>query len=226
MEAMPSTTSLPVQAVLFDYGLVLSGPPAPAAWARMRAVFGAEEAPFHAAYWAPRYDYDKGVLGGEAYWHAVARQLGRTPSEDELRNLLEADVDLWTEPNQEMIDWAARLQAAGIRTGILSNLGDAMERGIVARCSWLAAFDHHTFSHRLLIAKPDPAIYAHAAAGLRTEPAHILFVDDREDNIAAARQAGMQAVQYTNHDSFVEAMQAVGLASLLRPATKVAATSA
>ena len=36
-----------------------------------------------------------------------------------------------------------------------------METGILARCEWLADFSHHTFSHRLLIAKPDPAIYKH-----------------------------------------------------------------
>ena len=62
---------------------------------------------------------------------------------------------------------------------------------ILARCGWLSNFAHHTFSHRLGIAKPEAAIYAHAAQGLATAPEHVLFIDDREDNIQAARQAGL-----------------------------------
>lgn len=210
----------PVRAVLFDYGLVLSGPPDPNAWTAMKQTLHAAEEPFHAAYWAPRHDYDRGTLGAIAYWHKVAASLGHTLAGDELENLIAADVQLWTQPNQPMIDWAAQLQAAGITTGILSNLGDAMEQGILARFSWLSGFAHHTFSHRLLMAKPEPAIYAYAAEGLQTDPANVLFIDDREDNIVAARQAGMQAIQYTSHDAFLRGMQQAGFDALLTPHTK------
>lgn len=210
-----------VDAVLFDYGLVLSGPPSPAAWQRMKDILHAGEAEFHAAYWRPRHDYDRGSLNGEAYWHTVARELDRTLASADLDALLAADIDLWTEPNQLMIDWAAHLQQRGMRTGILSNLGDAMERGILERCAWLGDFAHHTFSHRLLIAKPEPAIYAHAAEGLGVPAPHVLFIDDREDNILAARRAGMQAIQYSSHAAFLEQMRAAGLLHLLPPATNV-----
>ena len=210
----------PVQAVLFDYGLVLSGAPDPSAWAEMKQLLGASEDAFHAAYWAPRHDYDRGALSGDAYWHQVARAVGRTLTPEQHAALIEADNALWTQPNQPMIDWAAQLQAAGIRTGILSNIGDAMETGILARLPWLANFAHHTFSHRLGIAKPELAIYAHAAKGLETPPGNVLFLDDREENIRAAHGAGMQAILYTSHDAFVQAMHAAGLSPLLTPHTK------
>ena len=92
-----------------------------------------------------------------------------------------------------------------------------METGILARFDWLTAFHHHTFSHRLRIAKPDLAIYRHAAEGLGEDPSHILFIDDREENILAARQAGMIAIQYQGHMEFTAAMRAAGLQSLLHP---------
>ena len=218
---MPDTHINPaVRAVLFDYGLVLSGPPDPSAWAMMKAILGTSEDALHAAYWAPRHDYDRGTLSGDAYWHRVAQSVGRTLSPEQHAALIEADNALWTQPNQPMIDWAARLQTAGVRTGILSNLGDAMETGILARCPWLADFGHRTFSHRLGIAKPEPAIYVHAAAGLQTSPQNVLFLDDREENIRAAHKAGMQAILYSSHEAFLQAMQAAGLTSLLTPATK------
>ena len=218
---MPATSPAAVEAVLFDYGLVLTGPPHPPAWERMKSILNAEEAAFHAAYWRSRHAYDLSALSGDRYWYSVANDLGRTLDASDCAALIEADNELWTQPNQPMIDWAAALQAAGVRTGILSNLGDAMETGVLARCPWLKAFDHHTFSHRLGIAKPELAIYWHAAEGLGIEPAQVLFIDDREDNIEGARQAGMQTIQYTDHPSFEAAMRTSGLAHLLSPATKV-----
>jgi len=204
-----------VKAVLFDYGLVLSGPPDPNAWERLKRILNATEAAFHEAYWKHRDAYDRGSCTAEAYWQQVAGDLDRTLDEVTIQQLIEIDTDVWTQPNQQMIDWAAALQRAGMKTGILSNIGDAMEREVVARLPWLANFTHHTFSHRLKIAKPEPAIYAHAAEGLDVAPADILFIDDREENIAAARAAGMQAVRYINHDEFLRTMRDQGYESLL-----------
>ena len=95
-----------------------------------------------------------------------------------------------------MIEWAARLQAAGTKTGILSNLGDHMTLGVLRCMPWLSHFDHCTFSHALKLAKPEAEIYRHAAEGLATAPEKILFVDDRADNCDAGRAAGMQVIQY------------------------------
>jgi len=208
-----------IYAVLFDYGLVLSGPPDPHAWERMKGLLQANEADFHAAYWRHREAYDRGALTSVTYWEAVAGDLDCSLDPFTLTGLNEADVALWTQPNHDMIAWADQLQRAGYKTGILSNIGDGMEAGILARFDWLHRFNHHTFSHRLRIAKPDLAIYHHAAKGLGEDSSHILFVDDREENIYAAREAGMVAVQYKNHGEFTEAMHSAGLQSLLHPKT-------
>jgi putative hydrolase of the HAD superfamily len=203
-----------INAVLFDYGLVLTGPPDPAAWERLKRTVQADEATFHTAYWKHRHDYDRGTLNSEAYWRQVAADLGKLLDERQLAELVDADTALWTQPNQPMIDWAAALQRAGIKTGILSNIGDAMETGVMARCAWLGDFTHRTFSHRLKIAKPESAIYLHAAEGLAVSPAEVLFIDDRAENIAAAREAGMHAVQYTDHAAFLRALRDGGFHSL------------
>ena len=204
---MTNLSPAPIQAVLFDYGLVLTGPPDPSAWQRMRAVTGLNERDFEEAYWKHRLPYDRGTLSGGEYWQAVA---GSSLSDEQLQTLWDSDTDLWTQPNQPMIDWAERLQRAGTRTGILSNLGDAMTTGVLARLPWLGGFDHHVWSHTLLLTKPEPAIYRAAAEGLQTEMGSILFVDDREDNIAGAVAVGMQAIQYGEHAAFVAEMERRG----------------
>lgn len=201
--------------VIFDFGMVLSGPPDPAAWAHMRSITGLDEDHLHASYWKFRHDYDRGALTGRAYWHAVATDAGTPFTDTQIAELLVTDVDLWTVPNPPMIEWAARLQRAGVRTGILSNIGDAIAEGIQARLPWLTAFDHATWSHELLMAKPEPAIFLKTAELMDTEPANILFIDDKQENVEAARGVGMQAIQYTGQPAFRREMRARGFASLL-----------
>ena len=208
----------PIRAVLFDFGLVLSGPPDPNAHRRMEAVLNTTHPELHAAYWRHRDDYDLGVLNGTSFWRTVGAELGHPPSEGELALLLQADVDLWTQPNQPMIDWAVALQNAGISNGILSNMGDAMEAGIVARFPWVARFRQCTFSHNLGIAKPDERIYRHAIAAVGEPATATLFIDDRLENIQAARALGLQAIQYTSHEDFLREFQKADFTGLPLPA--------
>jgi len=206
-----------IQAVLFDYGMVLSAPPDPAAWQRMRQITGFDEETLQRSYWAPRHDFDRGDLTGLAYWEQVAAAGGTTFTPEQVAQLIEADVDLWTRLNTPMVAWAQNLQRAGVRTGILSNIGDAMTDGLLKKFDWIAGFHHCVWSYRLRVAKPEASIYKAAAKGLDTPPANILFLDDKIENIEAAHAAGMQAIQYRDHDSFELEMEKHGLSSLLHP---------
>ena len=205
-----------VDAVLFDYGQVLSLGPNAAAWERLRSIIGGDPAVFQTAYWNSRHDYDRGTLNGEAYWNGVARFAGHPGlSDKELDKLSEADVDLWTDLNEPMLAFAMTLQQRGLRIGILSNIGDRMETGIRERFRWIADFPHCTWSHRLNMAKPETAIYKHAAEALGSPPERILFIDDREENVDGARRAGMLAIQYTTHEAFIDDLRALGLGNFL-----------
>ena len=205
----------PVKAVLFDYGMVLSGPPDPTAWARMLSITGLSEELLHRQYWAHRHAYDRGDLNAESFWHTAASGAGIVLTPQQFADLVAADTEFWSTLNPPMLAWVQRLQRARIRTGILSNMGDAMEAGLRARHPWIETFDHHTWSHSLRLAKPEPAIYLHAAQGLNTPPADILFLDDRTENIEAALAIGMQAILYTTHQAFEQEMHARGLDHLL-----------
>jgi putative hydrolase of the HAD superfamily len=206
-----------VKAVLFDYGMVLSGPPDPAAWARIRTITNLSEDILHREYWAHRHAYDRGDLTGVAYWNETVAGAGIILTPAQITELIAADIDLWSQLNAPMLEWAQRLQRAGVRTGILSNIGDDMSAGLLAKHEWLKAFDHRTWSHFLNLAKPEPAIYLHAAEGLQTPPTNILFIDDRLENIEAALAVGMQAIHYTTHNAFKYEMHTRGLDHLLQP---------
>ena len=209
-----SPTARSVQAVLFDYGKVLTNAEDPTAWAAMLALTGLPEQRFHDAYWAYRHDYDRHTLGALPYWRAVATHAGTTFSDAQINRLIELDVDVWTNMNDRMVAFAQRLQHAGIRTGILSNIGDAMARGIAARLPWLAGFYHCIWSYALGLAKPEPAIYLKTAEALDTAPAGILFLDDREENVAAAAALGFQTIRFTDYESFLRDLRSHGYTDL------------
>ncbi len=137
----------------------------------------------------------------------------------QIADLIAADVKLWSRLNLPMVEWAQRLQHAGIRTGILSNIGDAMADGLIAKFDWISAFDHCVWSYSLKLAKPEAAIYHYAAEGLATDPAHILFIDDKQENIEAGalhRHAGHSVRQPRRLRT---EMHQRGLAALLHPLT-------
>ena len=138
----------PVCAVLFDYGKVLSLPADADAWALLGTITGLDEATLGRLYWAYRDAYDKGTLNGVTYWQTIAREGGFPLDEAKLAALQAADVELWGQMNEPMVAWAMSLQKRGIKTGILSNIGDAMELGLRKKFDWIGGFTHHTWSHR------------------------------------------------------------------------------
>jgi putative hydrolase of the HAD superfamily len=206
----------PVQAVLFDYGMVLSGPPDPAAWVRMLDIANLSEEQLHIGYWTHRHAYDRGNLTAESFWTRAAAPTHAIVTPSQLAALIAADIDYWSTLNLPMVAWARTLQQAGILTGILSNMPHDLESGLRARHHWIDDFPHHTWSHSLKLAKPEPAIYRHAVDGLQTPPDTILFIDDKEENIAAAKALGIQAIQYKTHNTFEGEMRRRNLGHLLQ----------
>ena len=195
----------PVHAVLFDFGQVLSLPADPAVWQQLLSISGLSEADLHREYWAHRHEYDRGTYTGKDYWQKVAAGSQTTFTPEQVASLITADVNLWSRLNLPMVAWAKRLQSAGVRTGILSNIGDAMAEGLAAKFDWISAFDHCIWSHSLKLAKPEGAIYRCAAEGLAAKPSEILFIDDKPENIEAAQSIGMQSIQYQLHHPAFEA---------------------
>ncbi len=59
--------------------------------------------------------------------------------------------------------------------------------------------------------KPDPAIYRLGAEVLQTDPAEIVFIDDREKNIAEAAGIGFRAIQYRGSAALRAELKTLGL---------------
>jgi putative hydrolase of the HAD superfamily len=206
---------LALRAVIFDYGMVLTGPPIADAHEAMVRLTGLTVDDFERLYWADRHAYDEGKLTGVTFWQKFLRDAGLPESAELVTELNRHDARMWTTFNPAMLAWQLQLRQHGIRTAILSNMGDSVLENMQREFDWLARFDVLVWSYQLGIAKPDPEIYRHTLAQLGTEPQETLFLDDKLVNIEAARALGLRAIQFSTVEALRSDLIATGLASQL-----------
>ena len=121
--------------------------------------------------------------------------------------LVDLDVASWTRYRDEVWALAGAARARGLRTAILSN----GVLGIMARVArerpLEGTFDAVVVSHEVACAKPDPAIFRLTVQRLGVEAGESLFVDDRAENVDAAKRLGFETLLFD---------EATGVASLGR----------
>lgn len=200
-----------LRAVVFDYGMVLTEEQDPAAYAALLRLTGLDRDRFEPLYWADRHAYDEGKLTGVAFWQKLVRdaEIGETTGLAEELNVW--DARMWTTQNRAMLAWQLELKQHGIKTAILSNMGDNVLANIERTFDWLARFDVLVWSYQLGMAKPEPAIYQHTLRELGVEPGEALFIDDRLVNIEAARALGMRGILFSTVDTLRVDLIANGL---------------
>lgn len=204
-----------LRAVIFDYGMVLSAPPAPAALAQILRITGLDAPRLNHLYWTYRHSYDEGKLTGREFWQVLgnAAQLHLTPAQ--IDELSACDARMWTSTNPPMLDWQKRVQERGLKTAILSNMGDNVHESLLREFDWLARFDVLVWSYLLGVAKPDPAIYRYVLEKLAIAPAQAFFLDDKLANVEAALALGMRAHLFATPERLRDDLIAQGLQNQL-----------
>jgi putative hydrolase of the HAD superfamily len=183
--------------VLFDYGGVISHPPADEDLALLAAAADAPVPALMEPYWAWRRSYDLAELDAPAYWRQVGRALGRAYDEAQIAELIRLDRAAWLRLRAETVTLIEDLAAAGQPLAMLSNAPDELAEAIMD-LPVAGHFGHLIFSCQLKSAKPDPECYDRALARLGARADEVIFIDDRGENVAAAAALGLQAVHFTS----------------------------
>jgi putative hydrolase of the HAD superfamily len=203
--------TLALRAVVFDYGMVLTGPPDADAHDAMVRITGLPLDRFESLYWADRHAYDEGKLNGVTFWQKFLRDANLDLAPSVVDDLNRYDARMWTTQNSRMVSWQLRLAQHGLQTAILSNMGDSVLENIKREFAWIDRFDVLVWSYQLRMAKPDPKIYLYALKQLGTEPAETLFIDDKQVNVDAAIDLGMKAIQFSDVDKLRQDLVRSGL---------------
>jgi putative hydrolase of the HAD superfamily len=182
-------------AVIFDYGNVLCAPQGRREIEAMASILNTAVDPFLEAYWKLRLAYDAAELDPAEYWRKTAQLVSGRLTESQIAELIEIDSRSWAYPAAYIPEWARNLHRAGLKTALLSNMPVPV-RDFVTQCDWLPPFHHRTFSCDLHAAKPAPEVYRSCIDALAVSPSHILFLDDRPENVRAAETLGLLAIVY------------------------------
>lgn len=141
----------------------------------------------------------------ELFCQAVGRQLN-------YRELHEANSRIF-QLNLPILPLVTQLKAAGFRLGILSNTCEAHWDYIAqGRYPFVRrVFEVYSLSYQVRASKPERAIYHQAAQQAGVEPDHILFTDDRSENVQGAIAAGWDAVLYETPRQLATALRCRGV---------------
>ncbi len=198
---------MPVRAVIFDWGGVITTPilDTVMAWLEtdridrdsyaaamrpwVRQAYGPEvaESPIHAL--------ERGECSDEEFEATLAALLigldGQPVAADGLLKRMFAASVL----QEEMLELIRDLRAGGVLTGLLSNSWGA--RDGYPRHLFADLFDDVVISGEVGMRKPEERIFTLAVARLGVTPAETVFVDDVEGNITAARDLGFETVHHS-----------------------------
>ncbi|MGB8065407.1 MAG: HAD family phosphatase [Candidatus Sulfotelmatobacter sp.] len=199
-----------VKAVIFDYGEVLCHRPTAEEIARLADFFNLRVDQLPALWERNRGPYDRGDLTPEVYWSVFAKDAGVEVSPDQLDQIHRLDMEMWSNINSSMVEWANQLRSSGMKVGLLSNMHPEMVAHCRKHFSWLTDFDFVTFSGEVRLIKPDPAIYEHTLRGLGVTASEALFLDDREVNIRAAQALGINALRFESIEQLHGELLAAG----------------
>lgn len=188
-----------ILAVLFDVGGVLSSEDEmPAHLVRAFTLPGAPD------------DIDHQIATGqvaEEHFRATLIEGGATPERADALM-----VEMWDWycgiPDEVLLAWAADLTDR-VRVGIISNSADGARREEERRYGFSSIFEHIVYSHEVGLAKPDVRIYALACERVGVAPHEVVFIDDRPENVLAAREFGMHSVQHVDTSETIRAVEAL-----------------
>lgn len=156
-------------------------------------------------------EFEQGVLGWvtfEEWCKATVVALGERFDSDAARIAVETWHENRGEIDQDIVSLIRRLREH-VPVGLLSNAHDCLYQDLAAH-RLADLFDEVVCSATVHLAKPDPAIYRHAAELMGVPATACFFTDDREENVTAAQDFGMHALRFTGIESLSRSLRHLG----------------
>jgi epoxide hydrolase-like predicted phosphatase len=195
-----------IDAVLFDYGGVLTNPvkQSIAGWLASDAIEPDSLSRTLRAWLSrnaedgtPVHRLETGELTVAEFEALLAAELRTTDGRPAVADGILRRLFAGMQPDPAMFALAEELRATGLKVGLLSNSwGNTYPRARID-----ALLDPVVISGEVGLRKPHPAIYELALDRLGVPAHRVLFIDDAEPNVLGARKVGLQALLHIDHPS-------------------------
>jgi putative hydrolase of the HAD superfamily len=155
-----------------------------------------------------QWRFERGDLNALAVYEYFCERVGARP---EMAQLFAAGCDIFDEIPAS-IALVERLAGAGHRLGIMSNTNTIDWSFVTNRFGFLnRLFEHFVLSFQVRAMKPERAIYEHAVQLAGAPPREVFFADDRQENVAGALAAGLDAVLFTTPQELARELSSRGV---------------
>jgi HAD superfamily hydrolase (TIGR01509 family) len=116
------------------------------------------------------------------------------------------------EPIKPTVQLAHKLKAAGHSIYIFANTPDELFKAFQKKHpEIISIFDGVVVSSDVKAVKPDPIIFDHLIRTHNVNPKDCILIDDRKENLTAAKNRGMQVVAYDKSSSVMSKLKKCGV---------------
>lgn len=146
--------------------------------------------------------------GGRSFGEATAALIAKYPDHAEWIEAYDRHWDkMFAGSIDETVEVLTELKQHGPRVHALSNYPTEKLAFLYATYPFMRIFDTVIVSGLVGLTKPDPGIYSYTLE--RIGAPTCVFVDDRPENVAAARACGMSAIHFDGSECFDALRKAV-----------------
>ncbi|MGI0054140.1 MAG: HAD-IA family hydrolase [Thermoplasmata archaeon] len=172
--------------------------------------FGVNSAAFEVRHETVVDDFERGHLSLEGYLERTVGPEGAAVDRTEFRRfMLERSF-----AHPETLDLARALVRTGAYRSIAFN-NESRELNLyrIARYRLAELFDTFLSSCFTGLRKPAPEAFERMLEIVQREPASVVFIDDRSENVAAATQLGFRGIHYQGTGRLIHDLAEVGVRS-------------
>ncbi len=189
---------IPIDGVIFDIGMVLLKFDFNLTVGKLKSRCRVPEKEIEKLFWETGLiqAYEVGKISTLDFAIGTAQAIQFSGPYEEL---IEAWSDIFT-PNLPMMQRAREWKRQGVSLYFLSNTCESHVDFFTQRYDIFEIFDGGIYSHIEGCAKPEPEIYRGLLGRYQLKPERTLFLDDRLENVEAARRMSIHAIQYIDEN--------------------------
>ena len=192
-----------IRALILDFGGVISLPQNSKKLYNILQTSNLEHNDFMKVYLNQRANYDNGQITGKQYWLNILQYYGFESKIPKIPNLIKEDIASWTVINDSMIQFISEIRGKFFKLAIISNMNNDVLEYLRVNFRWFELFDELIFSCEVGINKPNREIYKICLRELNLSACDCLFVDDSLENVRAAKELDMHAIQFGTVSEFI-----------------------
>ena len=149
-------------------------------------------------------DFDRGLVEIDGL---VEHYCDLYPEDADLIRKLFYNNDLMTVKRERVWDRVRQLKMKGYRIYILSNYSEYLFKYHTDGLPFHKYLDGGVVSYEVHLIKPEPEIYRHLLEKYDIDPGESVFFDDRPENIAGAKKAGIEGVLVTSEKDLLSELE-------------------